>query len=353
MFNMEKQNYKKISNNLLKKLDERSRYIILRRFNLKNDDDNFLMRKNGKGDTLEAIGKDYGITRERVRQIEKEIISFLKKEAVKNYKNIFKNFEFVLSSFGGVKDEQNFFSLLSGNKNYSYLFFLLSLSDVLKRYNEDNFYNPFWIEDYKRIKLVQKGINIIVNKIKKSNKLFEKKDLYNACRAEFLKLFPRHNKEIFNSCLAISKKIEKNIEDKIGLSEWIEVNPKGIRDRAYLALRKAGSPLHFSQVASLIENFFEVKAHTATVHNELIKDDRFVLIGRGMYALKEWGYEPGVIKDIILKILSNSKNPLKKEVIVKEVLKQRFVKPSTIFLNLKNKNYFIEDQKGRYTIKEA
>jgi len=94
------------------------------------------------------------------------------------------------------------------------------------------------------------------------------------------------------------------------------------------------------------------KIHIATVHNELIKDPRFVLVGRGLYGLKEWGYEPGVVKDIILKVLQKSKKPLSKEEVFKGVLEQRIVKENTIFLNLQNKNYFSKDSQGRYTIKE-
>ena len=114
--------------------------------------------------------------------------------------------------------------------------------------------------------------------------------------------------------------------------------------------------MHFSNVASLIEKLpfdFQNKTHTATVHNELIKDERFVLVGRGLYALKEWGYEPGVVKDIILKTLRDSKESLSKKEILDKVSEQRFVKENTIALNLQDRDYFVRDSQGRYTIKEA
>ncbi len=74
---------------------------------------------------------------------------------------------------------------------------------------------------------------------------------------------------------------------------------KGMRDYAFLVIRKHGSPIHFREVARQINLVFKKKAHTATTHNELIKDPRFVLVGRGLYALKEWGYMSGVVKDVI------------------------------------------------------
>jgi DNA-directed RNA polymerase delta subunit len=76
-----------------------------------------------------------------------------------------------------------------------------------------------------------------------------------------------------------------------------------VRDFAYLAVKKHGSPLHFREVASLIEKMFNRAAHVATTHNELIKDPRFVLVGRGMYALREWGYTQGVVRDVIREAL--------------------------------------------------
>ena len=134
--------------------------------------------------------------------------------------------------------------------------------------------------------------------------------------------------------------------------DWVEINPKGVKDKAYLGLKKKEKPLHFSNIASSIEElpFSNSKVHTATVHNELIKDSRFVLVGRGLYALKEWGYEPGVVKDVIFKVLKNSNKPLSKDEVLEKVIKQRFVKENTVFLNLHDRNSFKRDSQGRYTV---
>ena len=155
----------------------------------------------------------------------------------------------------------------------------------------------------------------------------------------------------FLSYINISKNIGTSPDGKYGLNKWIEINPKGIKDKAYLVLKGENEPIHFTQVATMISKlpFGNGKVHTATVHNELIKDARFVLVGRGLYALKEWGYEPGIVRDIIIKTLSNG--PLTKTEILKKVSKQRFVKENTITLNLQNKSYFLRNSQGKYTIK--
>jgi len=129
-----------------------------------------------------------------------------------------------------------------------------------------------------------------------------------------------------------------------GLREWPEVNPKGIKDKIYLLLKKAGEPLHFTDVAKGIEGSL-----VQTVHNELIRDPRFVLIGRGIYALKNWGYIEGDVKDVISNIIGSESRPLTKQEILDRVMKQRHIKENTVLMNLSNKRYFSRDDQGRYT----
>jgi hypothetical protein len=135
------------------------------------------------------------------------------------------------------------------------------------------------------------------------------------------------------------------------MSSSPNVKTKGMRDYAFLVIRKHGSPIHFKEVAQQITQVFKKKAHIATTHNELIKDSRFVLVGRGLYALKEWGYIAGVVKDVIRNILEKN-GPLTKEEIIQKVLKERYVKDNTIMVNLQNQKYFRKDKENKYHIVE-
>ena len=121
-----------------------------------------------------------------------------------------------------------------------------------------------------------------------------------------------------------------------------------MRDKAHLVLKHKGEPLHFTEVASLINQaeFSMRPALAQTVHNELIKDDRFVLVGRGTYALRSWGFKEGTVRDVIQAVLAE-KGPLTKDEVLKEVLTRRRVKPSTILLNL---NAFQKGPDGRYLV---
>ena len=114
-------------------------------------------------------------------------------------------------------------------------------------------------------------------------------------------------------------------------------------------MKKKKKPLHFTAVAQGISQ----DALPQTVHNELIKDQRFVLVGRGLYALEEWGYSPGVVREVIAKEMKKVERPITREEVIKKVLLQRQVKPNTILLNLTNKKYFIKNSQGKYFIRQA
>ena len=126
-----------------------------------------------------------------------------------------------------------------------------------------------------------------------------------------------------------------------------------MKDKAHLVLKKEKSPKHFAEIAKLINvaGFQGKKANIQTVHNELIKDARFVLIGRGIYALSEWGYKPGTVKEVLVDILKKSSKPLSKSAILSRVMDARLVKENTVLLNLNNSKTFIKNKDGTYSLK--
>src|SRR3989344_7723272 len=136
-------NIKKAVASLVKPLSDRNRDVILRRFGL----------KTGQPETLESIGQSYGITRERVRQIEEYAIKNLRATGLEAAASLTKPyFDFtadLLGKNGGFAPEKDLFKKFSGNigdhntENLS-LSFLLSLSpDFNKSYENDELYS-FW-----------------------------------------------------------------------------------------------------------------------------------------------------------------------------------------------------------------
>ncbi len=153
----------------------------------------------------------------------------------------------------------------------------------------------------------------------------------------------------------LSKEIRPNAFGAWGRSSWSTITPRRMNDKIALVLEAAGKPQHFTEIAKKINDakFDHKTAYPATVHNELIADERFVLVGRGLYALKSWGYRPGVVADIIAQVLTDAARPLSRDEVVREVLKQRVVSESTIYLSLLQKERFERTSDGKYILRAA
>jgi hypothetical protein len=316
--------YKKICQDLISGLKEREREVILRRFGL----------GGRKRETLQSIGNDLGITRERVRQIEEVALKKIKPK-LKDYRRLFNGFLSYFGKFGNARREEKVLEELGGEEKNE-LVFLLSLDGRFLRANENNDFHSFWAIGEESLKKVREILQTIAGKLEKEKRLMSLKEI-----AGELKI----KEKILEGFLEISKRILKNEKGLYGLREWPEITPRGIRDRAYLVFKELKRPLHFTEVARMIQG-----ANLKSVHNELIRDERFVLVGRGIYALREWGYFPGEVKDVIYKILKEE-GPLTKEEILERIKKQRIVKENTVLINLTK--YFEKDEKGRYRIKTA
>lgn len=341
---MVKFDIKKTVNKLVENLSDRSKDIILSRFGIGKDD----------YDTLEAIGQRYGITRERVRQIEADALKHIhsvSNEAV--IKPIIATLSEFIKSHGGVMEETELkrgFALAhfetkpeSPQKYEGAAMFFLSLGNFSRIKEDENFW-PRWAVDNSSVKNQEGLVSQLSNQFKKEKKTVDFEEMISWAKKYNASLAP----DTVRAYLTSAKNISRNAFGEWGVAGWAEVSPRGVRDKAYLVMKRAQKPMHFTQVAAEINKsgFSDRTALPQTVHNELIKDTRFVLVGRGLYALKDWGYETGTVKDVIKKVLA-SNGPMDRENVVKAVLAKRMVKPSTIILNL---NGFKKKDDNRYYI---
>ena len=327
---------------LIKALTPRNRDIVSRRFGL----------KNGTRETLEAIGKSYGITRERVRQIEEHAVGKLAPRVREAAASLIDKATGHLKSLGGVrrndefmKDVENKFlarAVRFAPQKIAFLF-LVSGAPLYERETDDT--HDYWYSDEGKRKEFQNFVKQVVTFFKSS-----KKDDILVGKTH-LKAFPDVASHHF---LSVSKHFGVNSFGDFGLRSWAEIEPRTIRDKAYLVLKKHGKPLHFEDIAKFISSYgIDAKsAHVQTVHNELIKDNRFVLVGRGIYGLREHGFEPGTVREVISKLLKKN-GPLSSDQVVKFVNEQRLLKENTILLSLQNRQNFKRLDDGRYHIREA
>ncbi len=325
---MNKFDYLKICSELLSNLKKREKEILSRRFGLGGQ----------TKETLESIGNSFGLSRERIRQIEVSAIKKVKSHT-KEYKKVFENFERRLKKFGGLRSENELLEELGGQDSKNEVFFLLNLDGNINRFNKADGFHNLWILSKENLLHAKRVVEEVMKKLEEREEPVPLVELEGYVPVD---------KKVLASYLGAASNIQSNDAGLYGLARWPEINPKGVKDKAYISLKKAGRPLHFTKVAQMIDG-----GHVQTVHNELIKDNRFILVGRGIYALAEWGYYPGQVKDVIEKVLKESGQPLGKKEIINKVLEQRIIKKNTILLNLSNNNIFERNPEGRYTIKEA
>lgn len=330
---------------ILKTIDQqREREIITRRFGLFD-----------RKETLEQIGELLGITRERVRQLEKAILIRLKIASedgkIPAIQEVEKLIVRDLSENGRVAKVQDMAERLIGGKATSdmkaHLVFIGEISPKITTISEnDNYFQGVGIAEYGDEKKVRNRVDDIVKAIKKHGEPLTIEVLFDE-----LSGYEAPNQV---QALASLSKALAHLKDMWGLVKWPTVNPKNIRDKIYVILADNGKPMHFSAIAGKIKDsdFKRKDVTTQAIHNELIKDKRFVLIGRGIYALDQWGYNRGTVSDVITEVLKKAGEPLHRDEIVRRVLKSRQVKETTILLNLQSKSEFKRVAKATYSLAE-
>lgn len=320
---------------------EREREIVSRRFGLFD-----------RRETLEQIGELLGITRERVRQLEKAIINRLKAAAENGLPHI-KNVESALSAHltemgkvARISDISSKVAVKDHKYNQARVAFLAQLSpNIAVIEDNDHFFHSVGLAAEHTEKAIRDHVGKIIDSIKA---IGEPTDIQ-----AISKNVGNKDAKHVEALASISKNIA-SLHGRWGLVKWPMVNPKNIRDKIYVILHDHKKPMHFSEIADAIKDsdFRRKDVTTQAIHNELIKDKRFVLIGRGIYALREWGYKKGTVADVIADVLRKEGGALHRDEIVKRVLKSRHVKETTILLNLQGKPQFKRVAKATYTVSE-
>lgn len=338
-----KLNIEKIVNEILGVIDrEREREIISRRYGLFD-----------RKETLEQIGELLGITRERVRQLEKAVVARLKAQAEANQLphllEVQEAFRQEIETMGKIARISHLSKKLTKDNtriDQARVSFLAQLCPELVVVDDnDHYHHAVGLKSVHDDKSIKELVAKITDAIKQVG---EPTDITQVAEKA------GHPDHKHAAALASVSKQLASLNGRWGLIKWPMVNPKNIRDKIYVILHEAGKHMHFNDIAEAIKgsDFKRKDVTTQAIHNELIKDKRFVLIGRGIYALKEWGYEKGTVADIITEVLKKAGEPLHRDDIVREVLKSRHVKETTILLNLQGKPQFKRVAKATYALAE-
>ncbi|MBI4138131.1 MAG: hypothetical protein HY482_00855 [Candidatus Wildermuthbacteria bacterium] len=333
--------YEKATFELVRALPERFREILSQRFGLGYPEPA----------TLEDIGRAHSITRERVRQIVQEGLRLLREELKSSKKQtkaeaIFDHLRSVLAQAGSVRREDILLEMLQVRDAANYAIFFLTLGDDFYNQRETREFYPFWALKKELVEKAPGAHELLTRFFEQENRPALEDAVAMKCGNDAV------------CYLEVSKRLMRAHDGAWGLSRWPQVNPRGMKDKAFIVLQSAGKPMHFTEVAKAIAGLqSRLDARKAkpvlpqTVHNELIKDPRFVLVGRGTYGLKEWGLQAGTVQDIVAAVLKASDHSLSKKEIIERVLERRKVKESTVQMNLQNRKVFLRHADGSYSLK--
>jgi hypothetical protein len=311
---------------------EREKEILYARFGLESSPE-----------TLQAVGNKHDITRERVRQIVNGGLHKISAHCVSDgAKKAIKVIEDITKENGGYIS----FKSLTGKaangdpKQGNGIRFIANLSKKLEYVKNTNENVEGW--RLKGVKLSQ------LREINKRSMDILKSEQKTMTAAQIAKIIGE-KEGLINASLSANNKVMQTADKKWGLISWPEINPKSIRDKSRYVMRQHGKPIHYHDLSQKISEIGKKDVTKQSVHNELIKNNDFILVGRGIYALSDWGYTPGIVEEVIVTVLEEAGEPLHKDIIISKVLERRIVKPSTIVLNLQ-KTRFKKIDKSVYTL---
>jgi hypothetical protein len=320
---------------ILASLAEKERSVIIRRIGL-----------TGERETLQEIGDTYGITRERVRQIEdvgiKKIGRIMRTSSLMR---IQESGEKILKMHGWIMTRDRLINAIvsdigvEGVLNMNSVDILLQANFNLQRSKPQLGTNTYFHFPEVSKKFIEGTHKEALKILKKRGDIMEASALYEMIKINLFAQFWKIEVVAIDSIMDIYLDLVKGEEKFIGLEKWKILNPSTLKDKAIYVLKKKKEPMHFLDIANAITEHFSEPVKISTIHNELIRNEEFVLIGRGIYVLKEWGYKDGTVLDVILDIFKKAGTPLSTEEITSRVLKIRQVKNTTIYMNLQNKKY--------------
>ncbi len=324
-----------------------------------------LMRKfaldGGKEIPLQRIGKEYSLTRERVRQIETQALMRFRRLIVGNetYMNVLTEGKKILEVHGWILSEEALIAKIINKNLFKFSkaeLKLILVSDFDITYLKRNKYlnKAFYIEPLYE-DLLTKMVLFSQDYFKEK---WESEDLY-----EFIGILKENFLEDFKDIGALKNdlfyinffQIVRDmavLDGKIGLLDFPDINPKTIKLKMLYTMKRLNKPIHYQELpAKIMEWFPNSNVKVNTVHNDLVKhNDIFVNLGLGLYGLKEWGYEGGSVRDILIRVLKKFDRPMNAKELAKEVLREKMVSPNTVTLNLqKYKSDFKRIDKGLYT----
>ena len=325
----------------LESLTDQQRRVLVLRFGLDGKEKR----------TLQEIADEYSLTRERIRQVQNMAVAALRKdECATLLTSTIAHLEEMLQKCGGATSADALCASceFATKAEQNYIHLLLAVGDSFYVSDATDDIDHYWYIDKKRKEAIDATLERVHNDVESRGEMLltdeDMKKLFNTLGAEYEEHLPSYDR-----AMNLSMKVNQNPLGEWGLATNPEIALSGLAGYIRLVLREAGEPLHFNKIAERITDLRGKECHKGSCHNELVRRDEFILVGRGLYALDSMGYRPGTIADIIAAGIKE-RGPMTQKEIIEYVSKERHVKTQSIVLTLGKKGMFTRNDQSQYCL---
>ena len=186
-------NYQKDGQALFRGLNDRQKEIVSRRFGL----------VSGQKQTLQEIGRNFNLTRERVRQIIENSLARIRQDFNPSAKHLLQALKQHLEKVGGLQREDNLFKESAFNSQVNaanWLAFFLALDkDFVHSVETDKFF-AFWAMNKAAVDRLNKTVALAENILQKEKKVLPLNQI-------FSRLSEKSAPQLLKSSLEIAKDI--------------------------------------------------------------------------------------------------------------------------------------------------
>jgi len=316
--------------------------------------------QNGGKETLEEVGHWFGITRERVRQIQEKTLKKMQHPSTKGRSLIISLVSDTLQKNGLVISDEEADILIPktfNNTKYDGSSFLDLLSDLgwvqRNKVGDIGFYCPKGIKPIDITKLMDDTHTCI----KTSSALLSINQISDYLRGqqEKYKQYDNLDNLILRIC-KIDPRIEEKLPNKFGLYLF-HPGTKDWCQQITEILKESDFPLHFTEISDKLNDKLALvgdkRIDVRRVHSILIESPEFSHTGvKGTYGLTEWGFRKETTTELVEECIKKAGFPLHWNQIYNYVSKYKDTKPANITAILHSQNKFIKIGRGTFGLEK-
>jgi hypothetical protein len=322
---------------------------------------------NGVSQSLRHIGNELGVTRERVRQIEKDAVMRLRG----TYAHCLIRAYIYERGRESIENDPQKHGVLAGDEAITALAIRCSAKEVVLALrflkdvdfqNENVFGGLIEIEPrvyclHERTKIQYLRVLKQVESVFRSHEqAISESFVLSEISSMSTPVRHRDQMNLARRVLLVSPRYFRMKDGTIARSEWTHLTKRNATTVAEAALRLLGRPAHFREITTKVNEISGRPLKELTIHGAIIRHPQtFVWLKDGTYGLAAWGFrKPPFVTDRLIQLLSIAGHPLSLQCLEREVLDVCNCKPATVRMELHfNPQYFVSLPNHEYVLRNS